>query len=176
MPHHCPSGVLRPLNIAVLTVSDSRSLDEDGSGALLVERLLNAGHSLAARALVPDDIYRQRAVLSGWIADEAVEAVLITGGTGPTGRDRTPEALRPLLDKELEGFGELFRQLSYQEIGAAAAFSRALAGVANGTLLVALPGSTGACRTAWDGILAEQLDSRRGHCNFVALMPRLREH
>lgn len=171
----CRTDTLRPLAIAVLTVSDTRTAAEDTSGALLVERLQGAGHRLVARALEPDDLYRLRARVSQWIADAAVEVVLVTGGTGPTGRDRTPEALRPLLDKELEGFGELFRQLSYQEIGTAAAFSRALAGVANGTLVVALPGSTGACRTAWDGILAGQLDSRRGHCNYVALMPRLTE-
>lgn len=166
---------LRPLAIAVLTVSDTRTTAEDSSGALLAERLQSAGHRLVARALEPDDLYRLRARVSQWIADAAVEVVLVTGGTGPTGRDCTPQALRPLLDKELEGFGELFRQISYQEIGTATAFSRALAGVANGTLVVGLPGSTGACRTAWDSILAEQLDSRRGPCNYVALMPRLTE-
>lgn len=175
MPRHCNHSEFLPLHIAVLTVSDTRTEADDDSGRLLVDLLTTAGHRLARKAIVRDDIYQLRALLSQWIADPAVEVALITGGTGPTGRDNTPEALRPLLDKELEGFGELFRWLSYREIGTATVQSRALAGVANGTLLVALPGSPGACRTAWEGILAEQLDRRHGPCNFVALIPRLKE-
>ena len=130
---------------------------------------------LAARELVPDDIYRLRAVVSAWIADMAVQVVLVTGGTGVTGRDSTPEALTPLFDRHIEGFGELFRWLSFEEIGASTIQSRCTAGVANGTLVFALPGSTGACRTAWDRILASQLDARTKPCNFVSLIPRMRE-
>lgn len=165
----------QPLAIAVLTVSDSRSLDEDTSGAALAERLQGAGHRLADRRIVTDDLYRVRAEVAAWIADDAVEAVLINGGTGLTGRDITPEAIRPLFDREVVGFGELFRQRSYEEIGPATIQSRALAGIANATLVFAMPGSTGACRTAWDAILAHQLDARGGPCNFVALLPRIRE-
>ncbi|MFZ2289131.1 MAG: molybdenum cofactor biosynthesis protein B [Halopseudomonas yangmingensis] len=156
-----------PLNIAVLTVSDSRTLDTDSSGQYLVEALGNAGHQLVDRQLQADDIYRLRASVSGWIADPQVQVVLVTGGTGFTGRDSTPEALAPLFDKQVDGFGELFRQLSVQDIGTSALQSRALAGLANRTLIVCMPGSTGACRTAWEYILAEQLDSRTGPCNFV---------
>lgn len=164
-----------PLAIAVLTVSDTRTEDDDTSGRILVERLTAAGHRLADRAIVPDNIYRIRAVVSGWIADPAVAVVLVTGGTGMTGRDSTPEAVRPLLDKEITGFGELFRMLSWEEIGAATLQSRALGGLANGTFIFCLPGSTGACRTAWDRILQAQLDARTQPCNFVELLPRLRE-
>lgn len=164
-----------PLTIAVLTVSDTRTEADDASGRALVERLTAAGHRLADRAIVPDDIYRVRAVVSGWIADPAVAVVLVTGGTGMTGRDSTPEAVRPLLDKEITGFGELFRMLSWEEIGAATLQSRALGGLANGTFIFCLPGSTGACRTAWDRILQAQLDARTQPCNFVELLPRLRE-
>ncbi|NJM11892.1 MAG: molybdenum cofactor biosynthesis protein B [Synechococcaceae cyanobacterium SM1_2_3] len=164
-----------PLAIAVLTVSDSRSEADDASGRTLVERLTTAGHRLAARAIVPDDIYRIRAVVSGWIADPAVNIVLITGGTGMTGRDSTPEAIRPLLDKEIDGFGELFRMLSWEEIGASTLQSRALGGLANATFIFCLPGSTGACRTGWDRILQVQLDARTRPCNLVDLLPRLRE-
>ena len=164
-----------PLAIAVLTVSDTRTEADDASGRALVERLTAAGHRLADRAIVPDDIYRIRAVVSGWIADPAVAVVLVTGGTGMTGRDSTPEAVRPLLDKEITGFGELFRMLSWEEIGAATLQSRALGGLANGTFIFCLPGSTGACRTAWDRILQAQLDARTQPCNFVELLPRLRE-
>ncbi|MCC9002227.1 MAG: molybdenum cofactor biosynthesis protein B, partial [Candidatus Competibacter sp.] len=138
-----------PLAIAVLTVSDTRTEDDDTSGRILVERLTAAGHRLADRAIVPDNIYRIRAVVSGWIADPAVAVVLITGGTGMTGRDSTPEAVRPLLDKEITGFGELFRMLSWEEIGASTLQSRALGGLANATFVFCLPGSTGACRTGW---------------------------
>ncbi|MEI2781891.1 MAG: molybdenum cofactor biosynthesis protein B [Candidatus Competibacter sp.] len=164
-----------PLAIAVLTVSDTRTEADDASGRALVERLTAAGHRLADRAIVPDDIYRVRAVVSGWIADPAVAVVLVTGGTGMTGRDSTPEAVRPLLDKEITGFGELFRMLSWEEIGAATLQSRALGGLANATFIFCLPGSTGACRTAWDRILQAQLDARTQPCNFVELLPRLRE-
>ena len=164
-----------PLAIAVLTVSDTRTERDDASGRALVERLTAAGHRLADRAIAPDDIYRIRAVVSGWIADPAVSVVLVTGGTGMTGRDSTPEAVRPLLDKEITGFGELFRMLSWEEIGASTLQSRALGGLANATFVFCLPGSTGACRTAWDRILQPQLDARTPPCNFVELLPRLRE-
>jgi molybdenum cofactor biosynthesis protein B len=164
-----------PLSIAVLTVSDSRTLAEDRSGDLLVERLTGAGHRLADRALEPDDRWRLRARVCAWIAETTVDVVLTTGGTGFTGRDTTPEALAPLFDKTIEGFGELFRHLSWQEIGTSTIQSRALGGLAGGTLIFCLPGSTGACRTGWDGILASQLDVRHRPCNFVELVPRFRE-
>ena len=164
-----------PLAIAVLTVSDTRTEVDDASGRTLVERLTAAGHRLAARAIVPDDLYQLRAVVSGWIADPAVQVILLTGGTGLTGRDSTPEAIRPLLDKELTGFGELFRWLSYEETGTSSLQSRALGGLANATFIFCLPGSTGACRTGWDRLLQAQLDARTQPCNFVELLPRLRE-
>ena len=164
-----------PLNIAVLTVSDTRSEAEDKSGKLLAERLQAAGHRLYAKRLVRDDIYRIRAVVSDWIADEAVNAVLTTGGTGVTGRDGTPEAVRVLLDKEIGGFGEIFRMLSWEEIHTSTIQSRCQAGVANGTYVFCLPGSSGACRTAWDKLIQAQLDYRTRPCNLVELMPRLRE-
>ncbi|HRZ04596.1 MAG TPA: molybdenum cofactor biosynthesis protein B [Candidatus Competibacteraceae bacterium] len=163
------------LNIAVLTVSDTRTLANDASGQTLVERLEGAGHRLAERAIVPDDIYQIRAILSRWIADPAVQIVLTTGGTGMTGRDSTPEAVRPLLDKEIAGFGELFRMLSWEEIGTSTLQSRAMGGLANATFIFCLPGSTGACRTGWDRILQAQLDARTKPCNLVELLPRLRE-
>lgn len=165
----------RPLNIAVLTVSDTRTEADDTSGALLIERLVAAGHHLADRAIEPDDRYRLRARVSAWIADPRVEAVLTTGGTGLTGRDTTPEALAPLFDKTIDGFGELFRQLSYDEIGTSTIQSRAIAGLANGTLIFSMPGSSGACRTAWDRILIAQLDVRHRPCNFVELIDRFLE-
>ncbi|HHH46268.1 MAG TPA: molybdenum cofactor biosynthesis protein B [Thiotrichales bacterium] len=165
----------RPLNIAVLTVSDSRTLEDDTSGQTLQERLTEAGHRLADRRIVPDDIYRIRAVVSAWIADPEVDVVITTGGTGVTGRDGTPEAVSVLLDKELEGFGELFRMLSWEEIGSSSLQSRALGGVANGTYVFCLPGSTGACRTGWDKLIATQLDSRTRPCNLAILIPRLGE-
>ncbi|MCB1795835.1 MAG: molybdenum cofactor biosynthesis protein B [Candidatus Competibacteraceae bacterium] len=164
-----------PLAMAVLTVSDTRTLADDASGQTLAERLTAAGHRLADRTIVPDDIYRIRAVVSGWIADPTVQAILITGGTGMTGRDSTPEAIRPLLDKEIDGFGELFRMLSWEEIGTSTLQSRALGGLANTTFIFCLPGSTGACRTGWDRILQAQLDARTRPCNLVELLPRLRE-
>ncbi len=167
MSQHADS-VFVPLNVAVLTVSDTRSLDTDTSGGLLVERLQAAGHHLAARVLLRDDLYRIRAQVAQWIAEDAVQVVLITGGTGFTGRDSTPEAVACLLDKQVDGFGELFRQISFDDIGTSTIQSRALAGLANGTLVCCLPGSTNACRTAWDGILASQLDARHRPCNFVA--------
>ena len=156
-----------PVNIAILTVSDTRTLDTDTSGQYLQEAVEADGHKVIARELVADDIYRQRAVVSAWIADPAVEAVLVTGGTGFTGRDSTPEALRVLFDKDVDGFGELFRYLSYQEIGTSTVQSRAIAGFANRTVIFCLPGSTGACRTAWEGIIQSQLNSTHRPCNFV---------
>jgi molybdopterin adenylyltransferase len=164
-----------PLSIAVLTISDTRDFDTDRSGALLAERLTGAGHRLGDRQIVPDDVYRIRSTVSAWIADPGLQVVLTTGGTGVTGRDGTPEAVGPLLDKVLDGFGELFRSLSYEEIRTSSLHSRALAGVANGTYLFCLPGSSGACRTAWDRLIVEQLDYRTRPCNLVELMPRLGE-
>lgn len=163
------------LNIAVMTVSDSRDEATDTSGRLLVDRLNSAGHTLAEKAILPDDVYAVRAKVATWIADSQVQVVITTGGTGLTGRDGTPEAVRPLLDKEIEGFGELFRVLSYEEIGTSTLQSRALAGVANGTYLFCLPGSKGACATGWDRLIQPQLDYRTRPCNLVELMPRLME-
>lgn len=157
-----------PLNIAVLTVSDTRTLDSDTSGQYLVEQLQQCGHHLAARDIVIDDIYQMRATVSTWIANAEVHAVICTGGTGFTSRDNTPEALSPLFEKCIDGFGELFRQLSYDDIGTSTVQSRAVGGFANQTVIFCLPGSTGACRTGWEGILKEQLDSRHRPCNFVA--------
>lgn len=165
----------RPLRIAVLTVSDTRTAENDTSGDLLAERLRAAGHELADRRLEADDVYRLRAAVSAWIADPEVDCVLVTGGTGITGRDNTPEALRPLLERDIPGFGELFRYYSLEEIGTSTIQSRAFAGTANATLVFALPGSTGACRTAWERILGPQLDARTKPCNFVSLIPRLNE-
>ena len=164
-----------PLNIAVLTASDTRTLEEDTSGQLLSDRLTEAGHQLAAREIVPDNIYLIRALVSQWIADESIDIVISTGGTGLTGRDGTPEAVEGLFDKKIQGFGELFRLLYYEEIATSTIQSRVTAGVANGTYIFCLPGSSGACRTAWDRILAAQLDLRNKPCNFAELIPRLRE-
>jgi molybdenum cofactor biosynthesis protein B len=164
-----------PISIAVLTVSDSRDETTDKSGRLLVERLTQAGHRLAEKAIVHDDVYQIRAVVSRWIADTAVNAVITTGGTGVTGRDGTPEAVLPLLDKVIEGFGEMFRSISYGQIKTSTLQSRALAGVANGTYVFCVPGSSGACATAWDALIAAQLDLRTRPCNLVELMPRLTE-
>ena len=164
---HLSNTEFQPLNIAVLTVSDTRNLDTDTSGQALIDGLQSAGHTLAERAIVKDDIWQIRARVCSWIASENVQVVLITGGTGFTGRDSTPEAVACLLDKQVDGFGELFRQISVADIGTSTIQSRALAGLANGTLVCCLPGSTNACRTAWDGILGEQLDSRHRPCNFV---------
>jgi molybdenum cofactor biosynthesis protein B len=172
---HTAEKAFIPLDIAVLTVSDTRTPDTDTSGDLLVERLQQAGHRLADRALIADDIYRLRAQVSQWIADPEVQVVLMTGGTGFSHRDSTPEAITPLLDKQVEGFGELFRQVSWEEIGSSTIQSRAIAGLANGTLIFCLPGSTGACRTGWDRIISEQLDSRHRPCNFVDTLLRARD-
>ena len=160
-----------PLNIAVLTVSDTRNEETDTSGRSLVDNLQSAGHHLVEKQIVNDDKYDIRAILSRWIADKNVQVVLVTGGTGFTGRDTTPEAVAPLFDKTIEGFGELFRQVSFNEIGNSTIQSRALAGMANKTLIFCMPGSTNACRTAWDHIIQSQLDSRHKPCNFV---PHLR--
>lgn len=164
-----------PLRIAVLTVSDTRTEASDTSGKLLAERITAAGHRLAGRAIERDDIYRIRARVSAWIADPEVQVIIITGGTGLTGRDGTPEAVEPLLDKEIAGFGELFRSVSFEDIGTSTLQSRCLGGVANGTFVFCLPGSTGACATGWDRILVQQLDYRTRPCNFVELVPRLLE-
>lgn len=164
-----------PVRIAVLTVSDTRSLADDRSGTTLVERLEGAGHVLAAREIVKDDVGAIVEQLAAWIDDPQIDCVITTGGTGVTGRDVTPEALAEVCEKDIPGFGELFRWLSFQSIGTSTVQSRACAGVARGTYIFALPGSTGAVKDGWDGILAAQLDSRHRPCNFVELMPRLRE-
>ena len=169
-------GEFVPMAICVLTVSDTRTRDNDSSGDFLEQALHAAGHAVAARDLVRDDIYRMRAIVSQWIADPAIDGVLITGGTGFTGRDATPEAIRPLLDKEMPGFGEMFRAISVTEIGTASLQSRAFAGLANATFIFALPGSTSACKTAWDQILKAQLDARTRPCNLAGLKPRLLEY
>jgi len=163
------------LNCAVLTISDSRTLKEDTSGALLAELIDSDGHKLADRNLVRDDVYQVRAVVSTWIADPDIQVVVTTGGTGFTGRDSTPEALMPLFDKTIDGFGELFRQVSYEEIGASTIQSRCVGGLANATLIFALPGSANAVRTGWEKILRPQLDINTRPCNFVELIPRLLE-
>jgi molybdenum cofactor biosynthesis protein B len=164
-----------PLNIAILVVSDSRTDADDVSGKVLVELAIEAGHKVIEKKIVPDDIYQIRAAVSNWIAADHVNVVISTGGTGVTGRDGTPEAIMPLLDKVLDGFGEVFRMLSFQDIKTSTIQSRALAGVANGTYLFCLPGSSGACRTAWDALIKDQLDHRTRPCNLVQLMPRLME-
>lgn len=165
----------KSLRIAVLTISDTRDLDSDTSGTILIERLSTSGHELAARALYPDDVSSIVAQLRRWIDDESIDVVLTTGGTGLTGRDVTPEALRAVATREIPGFGELFRWLSYRTIGTSTIQSRACAVLAGTTYIFALPGSNGAVRDGWDGILAEQLDSRNRPCNFVDLIPRLPE-
>ena len=163
------------LSLCVLTVSDTRTPENDGSGDYLVAALAAAGHRLHARAILADDRYQLRALVSAWIAEDSVDGILITGGTGFTGRDSTPEAIAPLLDKDMPGFGEVFRQISYAEIGTSSLQSRAFAGLANGTFVFCLPGSTSACRTAWEHLLAAQLDARTRPCNLAGLRPRLRE-
>ncbi|ADC62850.1 molybdenum cofactor biosynthesis protein B [Allochromatium vinosum] len=175
MSAHFTEQPFRPLRLAILTVSDSRDEAGDTSGRLLRERAEAAGHAVVAREIVRDDVYQLRAVFSRWIADPEIEVILSTGGTGVTGRDSTPEAIAPLLDKQVEGFGELFRQVSFEEIGASTLQSRTLGGLANGTFVFCLPGSTGACRTAWERILQPQLDIRTRPCNFAQLIPRLLE-
>ena len=177
MPGRIDESVpFRALRIAVLTVSDTRTAADDRSGDTLAERLLAAGHELAARAIVRDDLAAIVARLRAWIADPAVEVVITTGGTGVTGRDVTPEALAEVAEKRIAGFGELFRMLSYQKIGTSSLQSRADAAVAGGTYIFCLPGSPGACRDGWDEILRFQLDIRHRPCNFAELIPRLREH
>ncbi len=163
------------LNIAVMTISDSRTDENDTSGNTLVSRLTEAGHSLAEKIIVPDNRYNIRAVISRWIADADVQAVITTGGTGLTGRDITPEAVSPLFDKSIQGFGELFRSLSYELIKTSTILSRAIAGLANGTPIFCLPGSPGACKDGWDGIIRHQLDMRHKPCNLVEMMPRFME-
>ena len=165
----------RPLRIGVLTVSDSRVEENDTSGKLLASRLTDSGHQLHEKRIVADDIYQIRAVISAWIADPEVNAILTTGGTGVTGRDGTPEAVAPLLDKVIEGFGEMFRKISWDQIATSTMQSRCLAGVANATYVFCLPGSSGACRTGWDELISSQLDYRTRPCNLVELMPRLLE-
>lgn len=165
-----------PVNIAIMTVSDTRTPDTDKSGNILQKCIDEAGHRVAARVIIPDDFDQITAQLKKWIADPKTDVVISTGGTGVTGRDVTPEAFKSVFDKEIEGFGELFRRLSYELIGTSTIQSRALGGVAGGTYLFALPGSPGACRDGWNGILKHQLDNRYRPCNFVELMPRLNEH
>ena len=165
-----------PLNIAVLTVSDTREMADDKSGATLVERLEAAGHTLAARAIVTDDVENIRAQVKLWIADPGIDVVITTGGTGFTGRDVTPEALEPLFEKRMDGFATLFLMISHAKIGTSAIQTRATAGVAGATYIFCLPGSPGACKDAWDGILLHQLDYRYRPCNFVEILPRLDEH
>jgi molybdenum cofactor biosynthesis protein B len=176
MPRIDDSRPFVPLAIAVLTVSDTRDLDEDKSGATLVRLLTEAGHRLGARAIVKDDKEEIAAKVSGFIADPAIDVVITTGGTGFTGRDVTPEAIEPLFDKRMEGFSTVFHQLSLAKIGTSTIQSRATAGLAKTTFVFVLPGSPGACRDAWDGILGAQLDYRHRPCNFVEIMPRLDEH
>lgn len=171
-----PKLPFHPVRIAVLTVSDSRDLQSDTSGQVLVDRLRAAGHELADRRIVRDEISLIQATVQAWAADPSIDVILTTGGTGVTGRDITPEAVESLYDKPIPGFGELFRHLSYATIGTSTIQSRATAGVIRGTYLFALPGSPGACKDAWDGILVYQLDSRHRPCNFVEIMPRLQEH
>lgn len=167
---HQETAEFTPLKIAVLTVSDTRTEENDTSGQALVESLQGEGHQLVAKKIVIDDIYQLRAAVSNWVVDPEVEVILVTGGTGFSGRDSTPEALTPLFDKAIEGFGELFRAISYEDIGTSTVQSRAVAGLANKTAIFCMPGSTNACRTAWDRIIKEQLDSRHKPCNFVALV------
>jgi molybdenum cofactor biosynthesis protein B len=164
-----------PLQIAVLTVSDTRTEANDTSGGLLRDRLTGVGHKLADKQINPDDVYRIRATVADWIANPDVQVVITTGGTGVTGRDGTPEAITPLLDKMIDGFGEMFRSISWTEIGTSTLQSRCLAGVANGTYIFCLPGSTGACATGWDQLIEMQLDYRTRPCNLAELLPRLKE-
>ena len=169
MSGHFDDAGFVPLNIAVLTISDTRTEETDRSGKILKERAEEVGHNVVEKAIVKDDIYQMRAIFSRWIADPAVHVILSTGGTGITGRDSTPEAVGPLLEKPIEGFGELFRAVSMEEIGASAIQSRAIAGLTNQTLIFCVPGSSGACKTGWDNILKQQLDSRTRPCNFAQM-------
>ena len=176
MPGIDPSKSFVPLAIAVLTVSDTRALADDKSGATLAERVAKAGHALAERAIVPDDVEKISARVRAWIADPAIDVIITTGGTGFTGRDVTPEAVEPLFEKRMDGFATMFLLVSEKKIGASAIQTRATAGVAGGTYIFCLPGSPGACKDAWDEILVHQLDYRYQPCNFVEIMPRLDEH
>jgi molybdenum cofactor biosynthesis protein B len=176
MPGLDDSKAFVPLDIAVLTVSDTRSIGDDKSGATLAERIAKAGHKVAARAIVRDDVDEIRAQMRAWIADPGIDVVVSTGGTGFTGRDVTPEAVEPLFEKKMEGFATLFLMVSYGKIGTSAIQTRATAGVAGATYIFCLPGSPGACKDAWDDILVHQLDYRYRPCNFVEIMPRLDEH
>jgi len=175
MSRHDAGSGFQPLSIAILTISDSRDESSDSSGRVLVEGLRAAGHALAEKQIMPDDIYIIRREISRWIADDAVQVVISNGGTGLTGRDGTPEAVTPLFDRTIEGFGELFRWLSYEAVGTSTIASRAVAGVANATFIFCLPGSTNACRTGWESIIEPQLDSRNRPCNLSELLPRLTE-
>ena len=176
MHHDDDDRVFIPMNIAVLTISDSRTLDDDKSGNTLEARLTDAGHVLADRKIVRDEVSEIREIVTGWIDADGVDVVITTGGTGFTGRDVTPEAVEPLFEKRMDGFSALFTQISYDKIGTSAIQSRATGGVANATYIFVLPGSPGACKDAWDGILKSQLDYRHKPCNFVEILPRLDEH
>lgn len=176
MPGIDESRTFLPVHIAVLTISDTRTEADDTSGDTLKGRLEEAGHVLAARAIVKDDPRLIQEKVKTWVLDPDIDVVITNGGTGVTGRDVTPEALKPMFDKEIEGFGELFRMISYQKVGTSTMQSRAIGGVAGGTYVFALPGSPSACKDGWDEILKFQLDSRNGPCNLVELMPRLKEH
>lgn len=176
MPKIDESRPFIPVNIALLTVSDTRTLENDKSGDTLNTLAVEAGHIIVARTIVKDDVATIQSQLKTWIADEVIDVIISTGGTGVTGRDVTPEAFEPLYEKKIEGFGELFRMMSFQLIGTSTIQSRCTAGVANGTYMFALPGSPGACKDGWNGILKEQLDNRHRPCNFVEMMPRLKEH
>ena len=167
---------LSSLSVALLTISDTRSIEEDKSGSILEQLAISAGHSVNDRQLVKDDVYEIRSKTSQWIANESIQVIITTGGTGFTGRDSTPEALEPLFDKTIDGFGELFRQISFKEIGSSTIQSRAVAGIANGTLIFSLPGSSNAVKTAWQQILKNQLDINFKPCNFAELIPRFKEH
>jgi molybdenum cofactor biosynthesis protein B len=175
MPNNPNEREFKPLKIAIMTVSDTRTEATDKSGDTLVKLLTDAGHTLAEKRIIPDNIYKIRAAVSEWIADAAVNVVITTGGTGITGRDTTPEAVSALFDKQIDGFGEVFRAVSYEEINTSTIQSRALAGVANATFIFCLPGSTGACRTGWGKLISHQLDYRTRPCNLVELMPRILE-
>ncbi len=175
MPKLDESRPFIPINIAVLTVSDTRTVKEDKSGSYLAERITEAGHTLAGRALLKDDVKAIRETVAAWIADPGIDAVITTGGTGFTGRDVTPEAVSPLFEKEVDGFSVIFHMLSYEKVGTSTIQSRAQGGVANGTYIFCLPGSPGACKDAWEGILKWQLDNRHRPCNFVEILPRLTE-
>ena len=167
---------LNSLSVALLTISDTRSIEEDKSGSILEQLATSAGHSVDDRQLVKDDIYKIRSKASQWIANQGIQVIITTGGTGFTGRDSTPEALEPLFDKKIDGFGELFRQISFEKIGSSTIQSRAVAGIANGTLIFSLPGSSNAVKTAWQEILKNQLDINFKPCNFAELIPRFKEH